>query len=134
MKKNHSTNDEHLVSTPSPVLPDGKVDIKKIKLPSLVVSTNFSHLEKANEIAQRHPQSTFNSLLEWTEGMELTAQLHQGDLFPYSKEKEVIQVISKLIPMKAQDLNILRQIIKNDWLPANVRDAVKRRFDQLTKE
>lgn len=135
MKKKHSTNDEFLVSIPSPISSDGKkVDIKKITLDSLVASTTFSKTEKANEISQRHPQNTFNSLLVWTEGMELAARLHSEDLFPYSKEKEVIQVIFQLTPMKAQDLNILRQITKNDWLPANIKDSAKRRFEQLTKE
>jgi hypothetical protein len=131
MKKNHSTNDESFVSIPSPISSEGKVDIKKTRLPSLVTSKRFTISEIANEISQRHPENTFTSLLEWIEGMELALRLHHEGFFPYSKEKEVILVIFKLTPTTSSDLSVFRQIIKNDWLPRGIKAAAKEQFENL---
>jgi len=134
MKRKNSTNDESFVSIPSPISSDGKVDIKDIKLPSLVISNNFTIDEIIKEVARRRPKKTFLSLLEWTRAMELAAIIRthtREKIFPYSKEREIISVIIRLIPDNPNDLGIFRQITKNDWLPQNIKDATREQLKKL---
>jgi hypothetical protein len=134
MKKNHSTKDDGFVSIPSPVSPNGKVDIKNMKLTALVTSKNFTVQEKINEINHRHPENTFLSLMEWTEAMELTLQLYpKEEIFCYKHEREVVLVILRLVPTTPRDLAIFRQILKNDWLAHGIKAAVKERLEKLNR-
>jgi len=133
MKKKHSTKDDGFVSIPSSVLPSGKVDIKGMKLPSLVTSKNFTNDQIASEIVSRHPENTFLSLLEWTESMELALRLRREGLFSYHHEREIILVILKLTPTTPNDLAIFRQILKNDWLSQGIKTAVKEQLEKLNR-